>query len=263
MNPHPGNAPAGDERAAMLRRIAGLTARPSRPAAPAAATAPPADLTEALERLRAFDWLTATPAAIEAHLPTLGMNDEYLDQMPRTLRPWFGSGLRFWQYPNQFAGLLSLLRERPAASYLEIGSRWAGTFRIVDHVLRAANPDLRSWGMDLIDCPPLLADGLRPPGMHYLRGDSTRAETWQALPPQIDVIFIDGDHSWEAVRADFNAALARRPHTIIFHDTASDACPGVRLFWQDVRRIFRDTVEFHDQYPDVAGSYLGIGVVRL
>lgn len=224
---------------------------------------PPSSLTDALKRLNDIDWSTLTRPEIQAMLPTLGMNDEFLNEMPSEFERWFGTGLRFWQYPVQFAGLLTALRERPASSYLEIGCRWGGTFAIMDGFLRTMNPQLQSYAMDLIERPPLLRQYTPQAQTHFIQGNSQEAEAWQSVPDQVDIVFIDGDHDYEPVRNDFNRALKLRPHTIILHDTANDACPETQQFWQELRNVFTDTLEFHDQYPSVEGSYLGIGVIRL
>ncbi len=218
------------------------------------------------DQLRCFyenAWFSLEEAELERFLPSLGMNDECLEQMPRELWQFCGKGLRFWQYPNQLAGLICLLRQREARSYLEIGSRWGGTCEILDSLLRAGCPELRSYAVDVIEEPPLLQQYRQGRAVTYVQGSSADVETWLRLPEQIDVVFIDGDHSWEGVKRDFNMAMKLCPQTVIFHDTASDACPDVRRYWSHLREIFADTHEFHEQYESVRGSFLGIGVVLL
>jgi hypothetical protein len=67
-----------------------------------------------------------------------------------------------------------------------------------------------------------------------IKGDSSDPETLKMLGSLldargIDVLFIDGDHSYEAVKRDYEiyAPLAR--HIVAFHDIRSIAGPG-RLF---------------------------------
>jgi cephalosporin hydroxylase len=61
-----------------------------------------------------------------------GLNDEHLEEQPIELSQYFGTGygLRIWQYPNQFVPYLLLLNnyKDKINSYLEIGSRYGGTF---------------------------------------------------------------------------------------------------------------------------------------
>jgi predicted O-methyltransferase YrrM len=51
----------------------------------------------------------------------------------------------------------------------------------------------------------------------------------QLSKPYFDVIFIDADHSYEGVRKDFVNAQKHinEGGLIIFHDIASQACPGI------------------------------------
>ena len=46
---------------------------------------------------------------LELLLPSFGMNDEKLMQMPPHLSDSYGKGLKFWQYPNQFNEYLKKL----------------------------------------------------------------------------------------------------------------------------------------------------------
>ena len=73
---------------------------------------------------------------------------------------------------------------------------------------------------------------------------------------------VDGDHSYDGVRRDFDLVRNRTTRYIVLHDIASDepSCAGVRRFWREVRDQF-ETHEFVEQYDDVDGSYFGIGVI--
>jgi len=80
---------------------------------------------------------------------------------------------------------------------------------------------------------------------------------------QLDLLFIDGDHSYEGVKADFNlySGLVRPDGLIVFHDIAKHSATSgcdVDKFW----------AEIHDRYPsqeiieDRAQGWAGIGVLR-
>src|SRR5690349_11748985 len=43
------------------------------------------------------------PENIEALLLQLGLNDEAMHEIPESLHPYCGQGLRIWQYPNQYS----------------------------------------------------------------------------------------------------------------------------------------------------------------
>lgn len=74
------------------------------------------------------------------------------------------------------------------------------------------------------------------------------------------MVDIDGDHSYNGVKMDFTACK-NSGRIFVFHDIVSDACPGVVKFWNELKQTETgDFFEFTDQYEDVNGTYLGIGV---
>lgn len=81
-----------------------------------------------------------------------------------------------------------------------------------------------------------------------------------------DLCLIDGDHSYEGVKADFNT-MKDNANVLVFHDTVSSVCPGVIQFWQELKDQYQETYYFYDfteQYDEVVkntgNTYLGIGV---
>ena len=77
-----------------------------------------------------------------------------------------------------------------------------------------------------------------------------------------DLVFIDGDHSYEAVKSDA-LKMIDRSNIQVFHDITNDAVPGVGKFWNEYKNLFESSHEFHEfteQYESVEGNFLGIGV---
>ena len=81
-----------------------------------------------------------------------------------------------------------------------------------------------------------------------------------------DLIFIDGDHSYEGVKSDYEISK-NSGHMFVFHDIVSDACPGVKQFWSELKNSEKDVYnffEFTEQYDEVVTEtgqrFLGIGV---
>ena len=81
-----------------------------------------------------------------------------------------------------------------------------------------------------------------------------------------DLIFIDGDHSYNGVKRDYEISK-NSGKIFVFHDILSDAVPDVVRFWNELKNNEKDTYnffEFIEQYEDVWNdthqTFLGIGV---
>jgi predicted O-methyltransferase YrrM len=106
--------------------------------------------------------------------------------------------------------------------------------------------------------------------LHIVRGDS-RDSTVQSrvaglLPRPVDVLFIDGDHTYEGVRADFESYrdLVAPDGLVAFHDILEH--PGVpecrvHVFWEALRGAKRDIVSPRELSSAFTGSWGGIGVI--
>lgn len=98
--------------------------------------------------------------------------------------------------------------------YLEVGvhqgrSLWTARF--------AAKKSVEVWGVDLVDDPKIV-------GTHFIKGDSTKVD----FDKVIDVIFIDGNHSYEGCKADIENWYPRIKENgiMLFHD-CDETSPGV------------------------------------
>jgi predicted O-methyltransferase YrrM len=199
-------------------------------------------------------------AALEELLPRLGLADDVPHVLPAHLQPYAGTGVRHWQYPNQFAPYLALLARMEVRSYLEIGVRHGGTFLITVEALR---PEV-AIAVD-IDRVPALE---RRPGVELVQADS-RSRRFRRLVERrgpFDLVLVDANHAYEAVRSDVETVL---PHAnvIALHDIVDQASPGVRRAWAELKRDHADTFAFHEltaQYDEVVErvgtTVLGLGV---
>ncbi len=119
-------------------------------------------------------------------------------------------------------------------------------------------------GIDLPNAACSTGRELNAHGATIIIGDShaedTRARLVTALEGHaIDVLFIDGDHSYDAVSRDFTlySPLVRENGLVIFHDIAVENDPRVEVprFWQEIKA----------QYPArelyLSGSWAGIGII--
>ena len=83
---------------------------------------------------------------------------------------------------------------------------------------------------------------------------------------RLDYLFIDGDHSYEGVKSDFETyrKYVRKGGLIAFHDILG-AHPkrvelGVKMFWEELKPRFPRRAEYVSDYKR---GYAGIGVLRV
>lgn len=106
--------------------------------------------------------------------------------------------------------------------------------------------------------------------LHLLRGDSHSTESQEKVKSllgdkQIDFLFIDGDHSYEGVKRDYElySPLVRSGGLIALHDIAPrQAATGIEvaLFWQEIKAKETHTHEFLNTLPN--DRTIGIGIVE-
>lgn len=206
-------------------------------------------------------------------IPSLGLNNENLWEQPVELSKFFGTGLHIFQYPNQFARYLTWLAEHAVNSqtYVEIGSRWGGTFVVTCEWLRRIGAPLQTAiAIDPIGETPMI----NMYGQHLCRcnidyrfvKDFSTSHTVQSLFKECnpDFVLIDGDHSMQGALSDHMLARATAK-IIVHHDIASDACPDTTALWYALKNLEAASFtasEFTDQYPSVNGSFLGIGTLK-
>lgn len=198
-------------------------------------------------------------------IPSLGLNDELLHEQPTELSNFYGKGLglKIWQYPNQFSKYLNLLNtfKENINSYLEIGCRNGGTFALTCEYL---SPLSNAVAVDIIDATETIkAYTEETEWAHYKKIDSHSEEFYSFMDDNFfDLILIDGDHSYEGVKQDAEATRIQS-NIQVYHDIHSDACPGVKKYWEEIKSTKASEYNFYefvDQYDSVAGNYLGIGV---
>jgi len=206
------------------------------------------------------------PRYLEDLVKRLGLNNEIMHEQPGFARELVG-GLKMWQYPNQFGKYLSVLGRLGASSYVEIGCRWGGTFACTMEFLRKTSGDVRGLAVDVIDSPVKHYCALEKHS-RFIRADSLSAEFLGYIGDQtFDIAFIDGNHDYQAVMRDYENFVGRS-QVLVFHDTVSDACPGVVRAWGEIKQ--HTSGEWHslditDQYDDVfrrtGRRYLGLGML--
>lgn len=103
-----------------------------------------------------------------------------------------------------------------------------------------------------------------PAPAFYIKGDSHSEQMLEQVKncypnEQYDFLFIDGDHSYEGVKKDFEmyAPLVRKGGIIIFHDAIyhADETEEVDIFWHEIKNQY-SYVEIK-----VGKNSTGIGVI--
>jgi predicted O-methyltransferase YrrM len=188
---------------------------------------------------------------------------------------WKGGRLRAVQAQDEIVWLLEMVRALAPRRVLEIGTANGGTLFLWAQV---AAPDAHLVSADM--CPLGLLGRYSAFAM-LCRGfararqridlifgrNSHEAATRDAITQvfggePVDFLFIDGDHSYDGVRRDFElySALVRPGGLIAFHDVAPrvSAGTGVPAFWDE----FKSTHATSEKVAAEEPSY-GIGVWRV
>lgn len=223
-----------------------------------------------LELLRAADPARLADAEVLERelLPAMGLSDDVPFVFPAELQPAVGRGLRHWQYPSQFGPFLAEVARRGVRRYLEVGVRHGGTFLITTELLGRVGEVERAVAVDLDRVPSLEAYAAQRPHVTVVRTDS-RSRRFARLVRDLgpfDLVLVDGNHAYDAVRSDVETVL---PHTrmLALHDIVDDASPGVRRMWSELRAergAQFEMQEFTAQYDEivtrVGRPVLGLGL---
>lgn len=185
---------------------------------------------------------------------------------------------RLQQKTSEILRFLEMVREVKPVTICEIGAARGGSFCLFS---RIASPDASLLSIDLKFSAPQQAviPTLALPGQHVtcFSADSHQAQTlafvqrWLAGLP-LDVLFIDGDHTYAGVAKDFEmyAPLVRPGGIVGFHDIVPDfktrfGTPTysdvgeVPAYWQKLKETGFEVQELIDD-PEQDG--FGIGVMH-
>ncbi|MGC9014802.1 MAG: class I SAM-dependent methyltransferase [Thermoproteota archaeon] len=153
----------------------------------------------------------------------------------------------------EFLEFIELLKKEGVKEVLEIGTFRGGTSYLFYKLLNASVTTLdlnNSWFFRKV--LSFVSRGQ----IRGIRGNSHSYETLKKVSGKnYDLLFIDGDHSYEGVKNDFEmySKLAR---IVAFHDIFSEE--GVSKFWSELKASGAKTVEIvnrNNQRP------LGIGIL--
>jgi predicted O-methyltransferase YrrM len=181
------------------------------------------------------------------------------------------TSIRPMQIPAELRELSEIVARRDPETVVEIGTARGGSFYIWCRYL-----DAQVVSIDLPENDPRSIG----PGPHFfremdsdtdtefIRGDShseyTKQECTEILDGQdIDFLFIDGDHSYEGVKNDFELyrELMASDGIIALHDIASEWL-DIQDFWAELQDDYQTQEIVIPSTEKTSRNKLGIGIVR-
>jgi len=182
----------------------------------------------------------------------------------------FGISIKPFQVKREIAKLLEIVAELRPRAVLEIGTAEGGTLFLFT---RVADPNAKIISIDLPSGVPkwkvFLYKSFAREGqeIYLLRGNSHDPRTLEEVKrvlgdEKVDFLFIDGDHTYEGVKKDFEmySPLVREGRIIAFHDIVPgppENVGGVPKFWNEIRAKYKQL----EIVEDWSQGGCGIGVL--
>lgn len=185
---------------------------------------------------------------------------------------------RAWQKRAEILRLLEVVKDLRPSTVCEIGAAGGGTSFLFT---RVAADDAMLISLDAV-FPRSRRAAVRGfarqrQKIYCLNADSHSLKTLDAVKNRLDgraldLLFIDGDHSYEGVAADFQlySPLVRKGGIIVFHDIVPDHktrygintltyAGGVPQFWQEIKSQYK---RFEEVIEDPEQDGYGIGILH-
>jgi len=179
------------------------------------------------------------------------------------------------QRPSEISSLISLAKTINPRIVCEIGTQYGGNLFLMGNCLPSV---CEVYGVDLYvrnrEKLRAMLPGVR--SLHTLSGSSYSQRIFEQVraalgDKKIDLLFIDGDHSYEGAKQDFvlYRSLVAEGGLIGFHDIVPDHktrfgkvtlgySGGVPILWERVATMFKS----HEFIEDPMQDSLGIGVIE-
>jgi len=187
----------------------------------------------------------------------------------------FGVSIKPTQVKYEIAKLLEIIAELRPKVVLEIGTAGGGTLflftRVADSRAKIISIDLPGGpfggGYPKWKIPLYKSFSRKEQKIYLIRRDSHDPQTLKEVEKilsgeNIDFLFIDGDHTYEGVKKDFEmySSLVREGGIIAFHDIVPglpDNVGGVPRFWSQIKYEYKHLEIIKDWNQ---GGF-GIGVI--
>lgn len=165
-----------------------------------------------------------------------------------------------WQLPPQLAGALLVLANQPIRSFLEVGTNSGFTGTIITAYLHRLDPSLRAVTID-----PYPSFRYYDAVREALPLEYRQCTTSELGGETYDCVLIDGDHSYEAVKQDYEI-VGRKARVCLFHDINDDLSgfDNVPRLWRELvdSGEFDETHELLDSPPGKRVMGIGVGIRR-
>jgi predicted O-methyltransferase YrrM len=188
-------------------------------------------------------------------------------------RDWLHGGAV--QDPEEIRAAIDYIRMERPRCICEIGTANGGTNLLLSHTLESVETII---GIDLYVMNAACLRLLLRPGqrIHLINGSSSAPRTFARVRAalggdKIDMLFIDGDHRYDAVKRDFvlYSQLVRDGGLIMFHDIVPDHrsrygrptprfAGDVPQFWNQLKPHYRHREFIRDPDQDA----LGLGILH-
>jgi cephalosporin hydroxylase len=187
----------------------------------------------------------------------------------------FGVSIKPLQVKYEIAKLLEIVAELKPKVVLEIGTARGGTLFLFT---RVADPEAKIISIDLPGgsfgggypkwkIPIYESFSKEKQKIYLIRKDSHDHQTLKEVErilggEKVDFLFIDGDHTYEGVKRDFEmySPLMRKGGIIAFHDICphpSETECEVNRFWNEIKHGYK----YMEIVEDWSQKWAGIGVL--
>ena len=185
--------------------------------------------------------------------------------------------IRTGQVRSEITKLLEIIKDKNPKIILEIGTASGGTLFLFTNI---ANPEATIISIDLPGgafgggyrewkIPIYQSFAKNKQKIRLVRANSHYLKTFEHVKKildgrMLDFLFIDGDHTYEGVKKDFNtySRLVKKGGIIALHDIVDKAyvlgC-YVFKFWNEIKKEYKH----QELIGDISQNWAGIGVVYL
>ncbi len=191
---------------------------------------------------------------------------------------FYGGIIRPMQLKEEFIELLKIFQKQKPKYIMEIGTANGGTLfcylKLAPNNSTIISVDLPegNFGGGYPEWKKPIYQTFKKENqrLHLLREDSHKQVTLEKVKQilgnnQLDFLFIDGDHSYEGIKRDFEmySPLVKKGGIIAFHDVApkgeAEFTGGVKYFWKKIK----DNFDSRELIKDLEQTGYGIGVIKV